>query len=187
MVDRLYCRRRGIRRTGQRYRTGGARICNGTCNVTAMDTRSCALCRTPIPDDVPAVQTRVLRWRTRARRGRHSAIRAVICDTCAVPGARPVSPDGLRDADVPYPNQLASPVPCAVCALPVVLRADKRRKVTVCSDACRARFYADTRSVTRPVTHCDGCGAEMHGRADRRYCSPACRQRAYRARVSAEP
>jgi hypothetical protein len=29
---------------------------------------------------------------------------------------------------------------------------------------------------------CAGCGAQLHGRADARYCSPACRQRAHRKR-----
>lgn len=34
------------------------------------------------------------------------------------------------------------------------------------------------------VTHdCDGCGQGMTGRSDRRYCSSACRQRAYRRRI----
>ena len=36
------------------------------------------------------------------------------------------------------------------------------------------------------ATHsCEGCGQGMAGRADRRFCSPACRQRAYRQRVTA--
>lgn len=36
------------------------------------------------------------------------------------------------------------------------------------------------------ATHtCEGCGRAMAGRADRRYCSSACRQRAYRQRVTA--
>jgi hypothetical protein len=29
---------------------------------------------------------------------------------------------------------------------------------------------------------CDGCGETMTGRTDRRFCSSACRQRAYRSR-----
>ncbi len=33
-----------------------------------------------------------------------------------------------------------------------------------------------------PGAECDQCGAPVLGRTDRRYCSPACRQRAYRRR-----
>lgn len=33
---------------------------------------------------------------------------------------------------------------------------------------------------------CDVCGTEFHGRADAAYCSPACRQKAYRRRQSAQ-
>jgi 5-methylcytosine-specific restriction endonuclease McrA len=31
---------------------------------------------------------------------------------------------------------------------------------------------------------CAVCGTSLHGRADQRYCTPACRQSAYRARTS---
>lgn len=41
---------------------------------------------------------------------------------------------------------------------------------------------ADKIAATRS---CEGCGEAMTGRADRRYCSSACRQRAYRRRVTA--
>ena len=36
---------------------------------------------------------------------------------------------------------------------------------------------------TAPTHSCDGCGRGIGGRADRRYCSSACRQRAYRERT----
>lgn len=39
--------------------------------------------------------------------------------------------------------------------------------------------------VTEATGSCEGCGEAMTGRADRRYCSSACRQRAYRRRVTA--
>jgi hypothetical protein len=34
---------------------------------------------------------------------------------------------------------------------------------------------------------CTVCTAEFHGRADAVYCSPACRQKSYRARSKVEP
>lgn len=71
-----------------------------------------------------------------------------------------------------------------VCELPVLLPVDKRRKVDACSDLCRTRFYA--RPVELIVTECEDCGCEMTGRSDLRFCSPACRQRAYRRRVAAD-
>lgn len=71
-------------------------------------------------------------------------------------------------------------VNCVVCGLPVLLPVDMRRKVDVCADLCRSRFYA--KPVELAVTTCGGCGSEMTRRSDLRFCSPACRQRAYRRR-----
>ena len=34
------------------------------------------------------------------------------------------------------------------------------------------------------IRTCAVCGSEFHGRADARYCSPACRQKSYRTRQS---
>lgn len=157
------------------------RECCHTCNVTAMQ-HCCELCGAPIP--AVAMQAEVATYRTRARRGGWSH-RGVICLDCVDDTRyRVVSADGLREAVYPFPGERADPVECQVCGQLVILRRSTRRKVRVCSDACRARSYAT--SVERPVTHCEGCGAPMQGRSDRRYCSPACRQRAYRGRVSAE-
>lgn len=159
------------------------RKCNGRCNVTAMPARTCALCLEPIPDEEQAVQARVSYYRTRRRWVRPAwSGRAVICLHCATLGQYQPSADGLRDARYPEPAERAEPVPCVNCGLPVILRVDKRRKVAACSDSCRAQFYASNKPVTKAVTPCEGCGAEMTGRTDRRYCSPACRQRAYRQR-----
>jgi hypothetical protein len=36
------------------------------------------------------------------------------------------------------------------------------------------------------ILTCSECATEFHGRADATYCSPACRQKAYRARSVAE-
>jgi hypothetical protein len=41
----------------------------------------------------------------------------------------------------------------------------------------------DTYVTANPPT-CPVCGTSLHGRADQRYCTPACRQSAYRARTS---
>lgn len=98
------------------------------------------------------------------------------------------SADGKRRAIDRSISSGRETVTCAACGRSVSVPIDKRRKVNVCSDLCRSRVY-DARRVTEAVTHpCEGCGTGITGRADRRYCSPACRQRAYRQReVSAQP
>ena len=40
----------------------------------------------------------------------------------------------------------------------------------------------NTSTVLRMIRTCT-CGTEFHGRADAQYCSPACRQKAYRDRA----
>lgn len=144
-------------------------------SVTAMPTHVCAVCETPIPADVAGVQSRVTI--SRRRNGRGQTLRRVICQICAS-AYRAESPDGRRRAV--WSSQPVVQVDCAVCGLPVLLPADKRRKVAACSDLCRSRFYAVP--VEPAVTVCEECGCEMTGRSDLRFCSPACRQRAYRLR-----
>lgn len=43
----------------------------------------------------------------------------------------------------------------------------------------------DAHETDAVTATCNGCDQPMTGRADRRYCSSACRQRAYRQRVTA--
>jgi predicted nucleic acid-binding Zn ribbon protein len=144
-----------------------------------MPTRTCAICETPIPDDVPAVQSPVTISLRRNGRGR--TLRRVICEGCAAT-YRAESPDGRRRAVHSF--QRRERTNCVVCDLPVLLPVDKRRKVDACSDLCRSRFYA--KPVEPAVTACEGCGSATTGRSDLRFCSPACRQRAYRRRTAAD-
>ena len=119
----------------------------------------------------------------RARRGTASS-HETVCLDCLPPhlGATPHA-DGRPLAFAPSPRA-AEAVDCVACGLPVILSVDARRKVDTCSDRCRTAYYTDrARRDSAPVTHrCKGCGEAMTGRADRRYCSSACRQRAYRQR-----
>ena len=78
------------------------------------------------------------------------------------------------------------PAPCVWCGRPVV--TGLRANMVACSERCRvyaARERARQRRIDYPDA-CDECGAPMPGcRRNRDYCSPACRQKAYRKRVGA--
>ena len=78
------------------------------------------------------------------------------------------------------PHVLTPPAPCVVCGRVVELAANVKRKTITCSDKCRLAQYRTP--VTDEERSCAGCGQTMTGRADRRFCSPACRQRAHRQR-----
>jgi endogenous inhibitor of DNA gyrase (YacG/DUF329 family) len=73
--------------------------------------------------------------------------------------------------------------PCVSCARMVVRASDPLLKRVTCSHSCSVsltRKRNGNKGVDRP---CPECGDPIDtGRADSRYCSNACRQRAYRKR-----
>lgn len=71
---------------------------------------------------------------------------------------------------------------CAGCGRRVVRNDDPRLVHHTCSNACSVKASKTATNGSPAVTRCECCGAEMAGRADRRFCSSACRQRDYRAR-----
>jgi hypothetical protein len=83
--------------------------------------------------------------------------------------------------------------PCGYCARPVGWyddQARRRRTLYYCCNRCRGRAYNQLqkarRSAARHLT-CATCKTTFTpARADGRYCSPACRQRAYRQRRASE-
>lgn len=82
-----------------------------------------------------------------------------------------------------------SPEPCQCCGRPVAIRVDGiYRKRVACGDDCRAKIEIALQKQKRlsvqhlPAVTCQQCGAEFGGRADARFCSSPCRQKAYRAR-----
>ena len=78
-------------------------------------------------------------------------------------------------------------VGCAGCHRPMVTGRDSVRRHPVCSIECLYRFRKDERArwAVKPKRLCETCGtAYRPKRADARYCSPACRQKAYRRRVA---
>lgn len=152
--------------------------CSSICNVTDMGThlRQCPICSTEVPADVPMVAAEV--GRRRNRRERFWYRREPICMPCARSSWNPESPDGKTSALHHGADGVTST--CEVCNQLVVLQPDKRRKVVTCSDRCRLSRYK-TKRVPSSVT-CDVCGKTFAARAGARYCSPACRQKAYRDR-----
>jgi len=87
--------------------------------------------------------------------------------------------------------QWRPPVPCGGCGRPVIDRDTgwtmrERRHVVCGADACRRATRAATaRALRRQPCVCDGCGSTFKpARGDAHYCSPACKQRAYRQRQS---
>lgn len=80
---------------------------------------------------------------------------------------------------------------CVECQRPVWKRPRKANSRVFCTPECSARFYnrkalqikhSDFKSL---LTTCNTCGGAIPDkrRGDVRYCSPACRQKAYRQRV----
>ena len=109
-----------------------------------------------------------------------------VCLACSGPNwAR--SSDGKREAQPVPIEERTDARPCETCGRLVILRRDSRRTMHVCSGTCRARQYGKRVTAEPKVLRCEGCGADMTGRADRRYCSPACRQRAHRQRQEVAP
>lgn len=124
---------------------------------------------------VPVQVTR--RWNRRSQQGQTR--REPVCQHCAT---APHDRSSLAQQYQTWGWEESEPVPCEVCGLSVLLVPDKRRKVSTCSDYCRTKSYRKPRTVSLVVTVCEGCGKEMHGRSDRKFCGSTCRQRAYRHR-----
>lgn len=92
---------------------------------------------------------------------------AIRCTTCA--------PDHARWSPV---------APCDGCGRPLSVDSYRvRRRVHTCSDYCYATALRLARPREREPIDCLTCGERIDARrSDTRYCSPACRQRAYRRR-----
>ena len=78
-------------------------------------------------------------------------------------------------------------VECECCGRPVYLDRRRVRKHRVCTDLCRERLRSSSRPRPQPRVFesrsCASCGVEFTAvRQGHRYCSGACKQRAYRRR-----
>jgi len=83
--------------------------------------------------------------------------------------------------------------PCKGCGRPVydeINRSFTQKQHLSCSQACKHKSYAaavrERRRRRRGTLACEICGkAYQPSRSDSRFCSVACKQRAYRKRISA--
>lgn len=109
------------------------------------------------------------------------ATRRVFCDDCAM-SSRWTWEWRKRGGERRLPGEWKK---CPVCGRRVrFLDFRWRRRHYLCSTECGKGFDPRPRkNPTRSELECDGCGQTFSAiRSDARYCSSACRQRAYRQR-----
>jgi len=94
-----------------------------------------------------------------------------------------------RDPALAWDAEWTDPEPCESCGRPVRNRKllSPRRRYVTCSEACRLRVQRSRESERRALARLKVC-ATCHepfeaSRSDARYCSPPCRQKAYRGRM----
>ena len=132
----------------------------------------CALCGQPLAPDAPV-------WMESCYIGPSMftgiprSWQAPVCEACAP-----------RDR---HSRRWVAPAPCAGCQRPVYYPRSYRWRLRAhCSERCRLDAWNQRRRAERAAERrfrCATCGATFTPpRADGRYCSPACRQRAYRQR-----
>lgn len=142
-----------------------------------METVLCRDCGEPIPPDQPA---RPVRWTIKVRR-RLQAVHGFVHAGCRQSGTF-TGASGYVSLWAPIGGtDVLPPAACEYCHRLVVLANDKRRRRTVCSPRCAVAVTKSHRKGERQPA-CSVCGGSLAGRADTAYCSPACRQRAYRLR-----
>jgi hypothetical protein len=111
----------------------------------------------------------------------------VIIRVCAACNARP--PLFYPNPDYPDYRKWWPSSPCIHCGRPIIAsRKGLPPKLLCCSTECgAAALNAAARRKRSLCTErsCDGCGKPFGPkRIDATFCSPACRQRAYRLRLS---
>lgn len=115
--------------------------------------------------------------------------RLTICQDCYDRGPTPVAEwytNHVRWDRMVGRGEQAAPAPCVACGLHVVRNADPLLKRVTCSAACLTSLTRSRNGNHGSGKPCDTCGETVTtGRADSRYCSPKCRQKAYRQRTAA--
>jgi hypothetical protein len=103
---------------------------------------------------------------------------------------KPTRPTCETCKDSQYPRDFGNGAPCLVCRRLVYRFATRKiPKWNFCSDACSSKGWAAERRRKRlekqGTYSCEGCSTAFRPtRADARFCSPACKQKSYRQRVT---
>lgn len=138
---------------------------------------------------------------SRSKGRRHWRVRALLCEPCyrlgwttTEDGRTMTTGDAARRRERFEWRRLVGrgaeqpPEPCAACAQMVVRGADPLLKRVTCSHSCSTSLTRKRNGNQGTGQGCAECGDRIDtGRADSRYCSPACRQKAYRQRKGTEP
>ena len=146
---------------------------NGDLWAAWWSAESCGLCG----EELTGVITRLERWYIgRTLSGPPGPV--PICSTCF---------ERKRGYLADPWTYRGSPEPCEACGRSVVSNHRLERQYVYCSERCARRIYnlhrSEKRARARPST-CTACSEQMSpSRSDARYCSNACRQRAYRKRT----
>lgn len=124
----------------------------------------------------------VYRTRVRLGRGLYGGTSWTIVPLCR--RCRPIAPEPWQSW-----SWDRGPKPCQTCSRPVLNQVTRRRRRhTFCSDACEKEYHAARQANRRREAamlekECATCSAAFTAaRSDARYCSDACRQKAYRMR-----
>lgn len=148
-----------------------------------MRNRQCAVCQQPLGNQ-PAYLTQGARWIRR----RWRSARLLVCPPCWREGRAYWNTDH-RALPIMYTSLLGRsrtelpPTPCAKCAQLVIRAADPLLKRITCSVACSASLSRSRNGREETARPCATCGTPITtGRADSKYCSNACRQKAHRSR-----
>jgi hypothetical protein len=76
---------------------------------------------------------------------------------------------------------------CRGCAQPMLSPASLKAHQLVCSNRCAQRVRRRQRQARRAMIHCGACGSAFRPtRSDARFCSRACKQKAYRLRAACD-
>jgi hypothetical protein len=150
----------------------------------------CQLCRREMASADPIYRVSVA-YSMNMRDISHGGVFEVCAECCATKPIISVAEMPGVDFSWLATRQWRPPKPCEKCGRPVIW--DMRRKLpkyVVCSDGCRRAVYgavarAKLRALVQPRS-CALCGAGLQAkRSLARYCSAACKQKAFRRRTTA--
>jgi hypothetical protein len=96
-----------------------------------------------------------------------------------------------RERGYTPPTRFRAPQPCGECGRPIHRPVSRKLPThNYCSPECAskgwARWHSERRKAARRISTCEACGGTfLPRRADAKFCSVVCKQRAYRGRLAA--